>query len=219
MILFSRVLVDRDALEDQTVGAEMRLDRTLDSKIGLVMPYLATPPLIRLNPIFAIASLAAEAAAPPVICPISAKSEFGGAAAAARGRGWWLSAPPRAGWPRRAARDLAGIRSNRDAPCRDSARRDVSGSGVDFADVPARLGAAGKCSVRKPPPFSLAKMPLNSPLRVGQGAEIEQIDDQKVAGLRAFDLEGTAERCTRSRFTSRTSLALSLLPICPPVQS
>lgn len=30
-------------------------------------------------------------------------------------------------------------------------------------------------------------------MRVRQGAEVEQIDDQKVAGIRAFDLEETAE--------------------------
>ena len=49
--------------------------------------------------------------------------------------------------------------------------------------------ASGKCSVRKPPPFCLEKKPLKPHRLSFFGADVEQIDHQQVAGLRALDAD------------------------------
>ncbi len=79
--------------------------------------------------------------------------------------------------------------------------------------------ASGKWSVRKPPPFFLEKKPLKPQRLSGKRADVEEVDHQQIARLRALDADRPRRKCTIDRSISRTSSAESLFLMKPPVQS
>ena len=72
--------------------------------------------------------------------------------------------------------------------------RDVARVGVEAAEMSQiDFCASGKWSVRKPPPFFLEKKPLKPHRLSGKRADVEQVDDQQIARLGAFDADRAGE--------------------------
>ncbi len=68
-------------------------------------------------------------------------------------------------------------------------------------------------------PVLQVQEPGELPLVIRERTDVEDVDDEDVAGFRALDLDGPLRWWLGVNPTSRMSLAPSSLTICPPVQS
>jgi len=86
----------------------------------------------------------------------------------------------------------------------------VAGTGKHALEIPDGFLRLGEMLGKKTTAILLGEEAVETPQAVVEGADIEDIHHQQVAGLGALDTHGPERKCTLVRSTSRTSSALSL---------
>ena len=116
---------------------------------------------------------------------------------------------------RRQAPDEARVHDPRELDARDVPR-----VRVDAAEIPARLARLGIVLRQEAAAVLLGEDAGEPPLRRRQHADVEDVDDEEIARLRALRRRsGRSGSAPSSGRRPATSLALSSSLICPPVQS